>query len=210
MASHTSFTSSSNTRNCPYIGITLLCYVLCQFVFCVGVENASAAVYKYVDKNGRVHFSNVPVESRFMFYCSEGDDSVVAGRSVHDLIQHYSQRHKLDPALVKAVVKAESNFDSGCVSKAGAQGLMQVLPTTAAEMDIYDLFDPAQNIAAGSRYLQKMLKRFNGDLDLALAAYNAGPSVVERYAGIPPYAETRAYVKNVKLYFDQYRNNLGE
>ena len=87
---------------------------------------------------------------------------------------------------------------------------MQVLPTTAAEMDIYDLFDPAQNIAAGSRYLQQMLKRFNGDLDLALAAYNAGPSVVERYAGIPPYAETRAYVKNVRIYFDQYRNDLGE
>ncbi len=157
-----------------------------------------------------MHFSNVPVESRFIFLYSESADSAVTGKSVHDLIQHYSHRYKLDPSLVKAVVRVESNFDSRCVSKAGACGLMQVLPTTAAEMDIYDLFDPAQNIAAGSRYLQQMLKRFAGDLDLALAAYNAGPSVVERYAGIPPYTETQAYVKNVKFYFDRYRNDFGE
>lgn len=197
-------------RNCPHRGIALLCCWLWLCFLSASVEDASAAVYKYVDESGRVHFSNVPVESRFIFHCSEDADSAVTGRSVYELIQYYSHRHKLDPALVKAVVKAESNFDSGCVSKAGARGLMQVLPATAAEMDIYDLFDPAQNIAAGSRYLQKMLKRFNGDLDLALAAYNAGPSVVERYAGIPPYAETRAYVKNVKRYFDQYRNNSWE
>jgi len=188
----------------------LFCAVLWLYFLCAGAGDVAAAVYKYVDESGRMHFSNVPVESRFIFHCSETVDTSLAGRSVHDLIQYYSHRHKLDPALVKAVVKAESNFDSSCVSKAGARGLMQVLPTTAAEMDIYDLFDPAQNIAAGSRYLQQMLKRFNGDLDLALAAYNAGPSVVERYAGIPPYAETRAYVKNVRIYFDQYRNDLGE
>ncbi|MDD2558223.1 MAG: transglycosylase SLT domain-containing protein [Desulfuromonadaceae bacterium] len=210
MALHTIFTALPIIRNCQAGGITLFCAVLWLYFLCAGAGDVAAAVYKYVDESGRMHFSNVPVESRFIFHCSETVDTSLAGRSVHDLIQYYSHRHKLDPALVKAVVKAESNFDSSCVSKAGARGLMQVLPTTAAEMDIYDLFDPAQNIAAGSRYLQQMLKRFNGDLDLALAAYNAGPSVVERYAGIPPYAETRAYVKNVRIYFDQYRNDLGE
>jgi soluble lytic murein transglycosylase len=87
---------------------------------------------------------------------------------------------------------------------------MQVMPATAAEMEIYDLFDPSQNIAAGSRYLRQMFERFSGNLDLALAAYNAGPSSVEKYGGVPPYAETHMYLRNVKKYLNQYRSNSRE
>lgn len=87
---------------------------------------------------------------------------------------------------------------------------MQVMPATAAEMEIYDLFDPSQNIAAGSRYLSQMYKRFSGNLDLTLAAYNAGPTTVDEYGGVPPYAETQKYLERVKKYFNQYRNMAEE
>ncbi|MFO7830699.1 MAG: transglycosylase SLT domain-containing protein [Desulfuromonadaceae bacterium] len=171
----------------------------------MGAEGADCAVYKHVDAEGRVHFSNVPVQSGFTFYCTEASDSSLETASINTLVAHYARKHRLDPDLVKAVMRAESNFDPGCVSSAGARGLMQVMPATAAEIEIYDLFDPSQNIAAGSRYLRQMFERFSGNLDLALAAYNAGPAVVERYSGVPPYAETRMYLKNVKKYFNQYR-----
>lgn len=172
----------------------------------IGADKSESAVYKHVDKQGRIHFSNVPVQNRFTFYCAEESDSSLETASIDTLVRHYARKHALDPDLVKAVVKAESNFDPACVSSAGARGLMQVMPTTAAEMEIYDLFDPSQNIAAGSRYLRQMFERFSGNLDLALAAYNAGPSTVENYGGVPPYAETHIYLKNVKKYFRQYRS----
>jgi soluble lytic murein transglycosylase len=171
---------------------------------------ATGAVYRYVDENGKIHFSNVPVESRFAFYSSEPSDTALETASVHDLVEHYARKYSLDPALVKAVVKAESNFNPRSVSSAGARGLMQVMPATALEMEIYDLYDPSQNIAAGSLYLRRMFERFDGDLDLALAAYNAGPSSVEKYGGVPPYAETRVYLENVKKYFNQYRTAAQE
>jgi len=176
----------------------------------LGAEPADCAVYKHIDAKGRVHFSNVPVQSRFTFYCNEASDNSLETASIDNLVNHYARKHALDPDLVKAVVKAESNFDPACVSSAGARGLMQVMPTTAAEMEIYDLFDPSQNIAAGSRYLRQMFERFSGNLDLALAAYNAGPTAVDNYGGVPPYAETRMYLKNVKRYFNQYRRTSEE
>ncbi|MCA1797616.1 MAG: lytic transglycosylase domain-containing protein [Geobacteraceae bacterium] len=157
-----------------------------------------------------MNFSNVPVQSGFTFYCAEESDTSIETASIDTLVQHYARKHALDPNLVKAVVKAESNFDPACVSSAGARGLMQVMPATAAEMGIYDLFDASQNIAAGSRYLRQMFARFSGNLDLALAAYNAGPTVVDRYGGVPPYAETQMYLKNVKKYLSQYRRTAEE
>lgn len=170
-----------------------------------GAERIDCAVYKHVDAAGRVHFSNVPVQSRYTFYCTEESDTSPGTASIDTLVQHYARRYALNPHLVKAVVRAESNFDPACVSSAGARGLMQIMPDTAAEMKIYDLFDPSQNIAAGSRYLSQMLERFSGNTDLALAAYNAGPTVVENYGGIPPYAETHMYLEKVNKFFNQYR-----
>ena len=112
-------------------------------------------------------------------------------------IQKAAQKYDLPPALIKAVIKAESNFDANAVSSAGAQGLMQLMPATAQELGVDNSFDIDQNIDGGAQYLRKMLDKFNGNTKLALAAYNAGPGTVDRYKGNVPYPETRNYVKRV-------------
>jgi soluble lytic murein transglycosylase-like protein len=114
-----------------------------------------------------------------------------------------AQRHELDPALLSAVVGQESGFQSRAVSRAGALGLMQLMPETARELGVRDPFDPAQNVEGGAKYLRGLIDRYHGRLDLALAAYNAGPGAVDRFGAVPPYAETQAYVKNILA---TYRN----
>ena len=119
-------------------------------------------------------------------------------------ITQAAAKYNLPPKLIKAVIKAESNFDAKAVSSAGAQGLMQLMPSTAEELGVKNPFDIAQNVDGGSRYLRKMLDRFNGDVKLALAAYNAGPGTVERYDGNVPYRETQNYVKRVIRFSGQF------
>jgi soluble lytic murein transglycosylase-like protein len=116
-----------------------------------------------------------------------------------DLIARTARRHGLPPALVKAVVKAESNFQPGAVSDKGAQGLMQLMPATAEDLGVDHPFTPEENVAGGTRYLRAMYDRF-GDWEHALAAYNAGPGAVDRFGGIPPFAETQEYVERVLHY----------
>lgn len=114
-----------------------------------------------------------------------------------DLLTREALNNRLDPRLLRAVMIAESGGDANAVSSAGAQGLMQLMPGTAAGLGVADPFDPAQNIAGGARYMREMLDRFGGDVRRAVAAYNAGPGAVESYGGVPPYDETRAYVRRV-------------
>ncbi len=117
---------------------------------------------------------------------------------VEALVREAAERHRVDPALVRAVIETESNWNSGAMSRKGAVGLMQLIPTTAQRFGANDLFNPKQNVDAGVRYLKTLLERYNGNLDLALAAYNAGEGAVDRAHGIPSYRETRNYVQKVQ------------
>lgn len=128
--------------------------------------------------------------------------SMAARAAYYDpMIRKVAAKHSLSPQLVSAVMRVESCYDARAVSRSGARGLMQLMPMTAAELGVNDSFDPEQNIEGGVRYLARMLRRFNDDLKLGLAAYNAGPEAVVEHRGIPPYPETQSYVQRIlKLY----------
>jgi soluble lytic murein transglycosylase-like protein len=114
------------------------------------------------------------------------------------LVREAAERHRVDPALIRAVIETESNWNAGAVSRKGAVGLMQLIPTTAQRFGVNDLYSPQQNVDAGVRYLKTLLERYNGNLELALAAYNAGEGAVDRAHGIPRFRETRDYVQRVQ------------
>ena len=164
---------------------------------------ALADIYKHVDSNGVVHFTNTPTTTDFRLYLKEDGGKL----TVNDVIQRYANFYRLEEALVHAVIKVESNFNPYAVSRKGALGMMQLIPKTAQMLKVRDPLDPEDNIRGGSRYLRMMLDQFKGNLDLALAAYNAGPTAVRSYGGIPPYSETIRYVDKVKHYLDVYRHN---
>lgn len=121
------------------------------------------------------------------------------------IIKQAAKDNNLDPALLRALVHAESAFTANALSKQGAQGLTQLMPATAKELGVKNAFDPYDNVNGGARYLAKMLKQFNGDTQLATAAYNAGPNAVKKYNGIPPYKETQVYVERVHILFKRYQ-----
>jgi soluble lytic murein transglycosylase-like protein len=125
---------------------------------------------------------------------------------INSLVQQNADIWQVDPALIKSVIANESSFNANATSPVGAQGLMQLMPETAASLGVKNPYDPAQNVAGGTRYLRGLLDRFKGDTRLAVAAYNAGPNAVEKYGDVPPYAETQSYVKNVLGSLDQYRS----
>jgi soluble lytic murein transglycosylase-like protein len=143
----------------------------------------------------------------------QGDDAVsnapamVPPAQIDALVNDNAQSQAVDPALIKAIIANESGFNANATSNVGAQGLMQLMPGTAAGLGVTDAYDPAQNVAGGTKYIKGLLEHFNGDVRLAVAAYNAGPGAVEKYGGVPPYAETQNYVQNVLASYAKYRGN---
>jgi len=173
---------------------------------------ARGPIYTYVDENGVTHYTNRPRDSRYRPLERTWTEARREKAPLHwqfdGLIGLTAREQSLQPALVKAVIAAESNFDPEAVSRKGAQGLMQLMPATAQALGVDDPFRPVENVRGGTRYLRLMLDRY-GDLGRALAAYNAGPRAVDHYGGIPPYRETRAYVKRVLTYYRQYDGDFG-
>jgi soluble lytic murein transglycosylase-like protein len=185
---------------------------LCASFFAPG---ASGQIARVVNDDGRQFFVNaepplkvnvnasksraniwLPAESSFT---GQGRPAMNIGRDgVEKLVREAADRHKVDPALVRAVIETESNWNPKAYSRKGAGGLMQLIPTTAQRYGAYDVFNPQQNIDAGVKHLKWLLERYNGNLDLALAAYNAGEGAVDRAHGVPAYRETQNYVQKVQ------------
>jgi soluble lytic murein transglycosylase len=185
--------------------------VLAAPVFPPPAAEAGTPIYAYTDDRGVVHFSSFQRDRRYQRY--ELEDRRRLQRVPRDwqydgLIGLTAREHDLQPALVKAVIAAESNFDPDAVSRKGALGLMQLMPRTAESLGVENPFHPVENVRGGTRYLRLMIDRF-GDLERALAAYNAGPEAVDRYGGIPPYRETRDYVKRVMTYYRHYHGDFS-
>jgi soluble lytic murein transglycosylase-like protein len=173
---------------------------------------ASADIYKYEDTQGVIHLTNVPTESGIKYILIMREKRIILDRKLGDNISQYddlivkaSEKHKIEPALIKAIIKAESNFNHRAVSPKGARGLMQLMPATASSLQVQDSFHPEKNIEGGVKYLRYLLNYFNGNLPLALAAYNAGENAVIRHRGVPPYRETQVYIQRVLSYLDKFR-----
>ena len=177
------------------------------FLFISAVQ---ADIYRYIDENGVMHFTNTPTSSTkdFKLFLREKPkiNPRYSTKKYDDIITNASQRHGVSFPLLKAIIKAESGFDPRAVSKKGAKGLMQIMPENFKPLGIKDPFDPSQNIHAGARYFKQMYDRFKGKLSLSLAAYNAGPTAVERYKTVPPYEETEEYVRRVLKFYYNYKN----
>lgn len=173
---------------------------------------SGADIYRYVDGEGVIHFSNTQPDGKFRLYLREGPKaapraqaSAVSGASwMTGYVDRFSRANDLPPALVHAIIKAESNGQRTAVSRKGAKGVMQLMPFTSKRLRVNDPFDPIENIEGGIKYIKELLVAFEGNLTNTVAAYNAGPAAVRKYGGVPPYQETRLYVRRVMGLYRQY------
>ncbi len=171
----------------------------------LGKKLAQDALYRFVDQDGVIHYSNVPTNPRYRTF-REGKPfgrfrPTLPSLMLHETILQASLLHRLNPALVHAVIRAESAYDPHALSAKGAMGLMQLMPETASLLNVSNPYDPEQNISGGVRYLRYLLDRFDGNLELALAAYNAGENRVSRESRVPRITETQQYVRKVLRFY---------
>jgi soluble lytic murein transglycosylase-like protein len=170
---------------------------------------AAADIYMYIDSSGVMHFTNAPTSSDYHVFIKERPKRKGGGLDANRFdryIDEASTLYGVEFPLLKAIIHAESAFNPEAVSEKGALGLMQIMPKNLKAFQVHDPFDPWQNIMGGTRYLKTLIERFGGQVPLALAAYNAGPRMVDVYRGIPPFRETKTYVKRVMEYFYLYKN----
>jgi soluble lytic murein transglycosylase len=174
---------------------------------------ARGDIYMYRDRRGVLHFSNAPTEPQYQYYLPDISSwkHVRSGRidgarrqAFDRIIHEAARRHRVDRALVKAVIRAESDFVPYAVSPAGALGLMQLMPATARLRNVWRVFEPRENVEGGVSHLRYLLDRYGGNIRLALAAYNAGEKAVEAHGGVPPYPETVEYLSRVLRFRDLY------
>ena len=187
----------------------LLCFSLLTLFILPSVGFTDVYVYK--DKQGVLTFTNVPSHAgyRRVFRDNNGQLSgaVASFNGYDDLIRSASGRYSIDGDLIRAVIKTESDFNSAARSNKGAMGLMQLMPETARLHDVVNAYDPVDNIEGGVRHLRLLLDHYQGNLELSLAAYNAGIKAVEKFGGIPPFAETKEYIRRVLQNYQAYRSN---
>ena len=188
-------------RVIPHILISVI-------LLAAGVWSAHADIYMYIDSKGVAHFTNTPTSSKYKVYMRErssGAPSMYTSNKYDRIISEASKRHGIAFPLLKAQIKVESDFNPRAVSKKGALGLMQIMPENIKALRVSNPFDPRENIMAGARYFKNLLERYNGELHLALAAYNAGPNAVDLYKRVPPYRETVNYVEKVMKYYQIFK-----
>ncbi|MEF8889534.1 MAG: lytic transglycosylase domain-containing protein, partial [Desulfohalobiaceae bacterium] len=184
----------------------LIAVVFLTVVWAVLVSSPIRAegLFYYEDQDGVLHVTDTPDSRKFKPFCVFGGE-IYSRKELKWLVRKYGAEYGVDPNLGVAVLKVESDFRRKAVSSSGAQGLMQIMPVTQKDLGVVNPFDPEENIAAGVRYLGKLLDRYN-NLRLAIAAYNAGPGKVDQYGGIPPYQETEEYVERVISFYSRFEN----
>jgi soluble lytic murein transglycosylase-like protein len=196
--------------NISFIGLLTAISFLSIFLVLGGALPSRADIYKYEDADGVIHLTNVPSNPKAKYVMLVREKRILFPKQINirdydKIITQAAAKFNPDAALIKAVIKAESNFNHKAVSRAGAKGLMQLMPQTASSLNVDDVFHPGNNIEGGARYLRYLLNLYRGNLTLALAAYNAGEGAVAKYNyGVPPYRETQNYVRRVLALYESY------
>ena len=207
---------------CYYMSISrqgIAALIACQVLLIFSaVHEVRADIYRYEDDEGIVHFTDAPTDRRFKIFMRDLKkdrelrtklqfSSTVNPAEYDQIIASCASKYGVSQSLIKAVIHAESGYNPNAVSSKGASGLMQLMPGTARSLKVCNTFDPKDNVEGGVKYLRFLLDTFRGDVSLAVAAYNAGLNKVARYGGVPPYNETRTYVKRVLSYMQSYQAN---